>query len=424
MKSSKHSIIAFFAVILIGVPWLIQYHPSSLKFIDEVFYTAQNNFATVFLHNVITINQLKDKYNAVPVAQSKVRILIVPGHEPNYGGAEYKNLKERDMTVELAKDLQIFLSDNDHYEIIVSRDENSWNSDLQTYFTQQWSDISAFFKEKRSEMVSSIKDGSVVRKVDGIYHNSAPQDVALRLYGINKWANENKIDIVIHIHINDNPRGNISIAGEYSGISIYIPEKQFANSSTTKAIADSVFKRLTKYNAISNLPKEDNGVIEDQDLIAIGSNNTSDVPSMLIEYGYIYEPQFADKKVRELTIKDLAFQTYLGIQDFFGERDIKGNSISLGYDTLMLPYDWKANLTKDSTNKEAILALQSALVTEGLYPSNGMTKNDCPRTGKIGNCTLDSLSTFQNLNRIKNEKGMVGKKTLEILNNKYSIKAI
>ncbi len=158
------------------------------------------------------------------------------------------------------------------------------------------------------------------------------------------------------------------------------------------------------------------GVVEEQELIAIGTYNTLEAPSMLIEYGYIYEPQFADPAVRESTLKDLAFQTYLGIQDFFGS----GNDVSLAYDTLMLPHLWNKDITKDTKDVDEVLALQSALMLEGLYPPDEKSKNDCPRTGRIGPCTLDALSDFQAKHGIKNEKNVVGKETKKVLNNLYS----
>ncbi len=318
MKHYKHSIIAFCAVILLGVPWLITSYPQSARFIDNIFNYVGNNFAAVFFYESITVAQLHDKYNAVPSSQSKVRIFLVPGHEPDFGGTEFGNLKERDIVVDLAKYLEGFLKNNSHYEVVISRDKNSWNADLQKYFDDHWNDIKIFFSQNKNEMIRPINNGTVKKISNGVKHNSAPQNVALRLYGINKWANENKIDIVIHIHFNDYPRKNSLVSGRYSGFAIYIPEKQYSNSKTTNAVAYAVFKRLSKYNTVSNLPKEDSGLVEEQELIAIGSHNTLDAPSMLIEYGYIYESQFNDPNVREYKIKDLAFQTYLGIEDFFG----------------------------------------------------------------------------------------------------------
>ena len=122
---------------------------------------------------------------------------------------------------------------------------------------------------------------------------------------------------MIHLHLNDYPGHSSTVAGKYSGLVIYIPAQQYNNSSTTKAVADAMFKRLSLYNPIDNLPIESGGIIDDPELIAVGVGNTADAASMLIEYDYIYEPQFVNPKVRSLALKDLAYQTYLGLQDFF-----------------------------------------------------------------------------------------------------------
>ncbi len=418
MKYYKHGIIAFLALVVVGTPWLITVYPASTRFIDNIFTYIGTNYTAVFFQQGITVAQLHTKYDAVSqnTAQTKVRIMIVPGHEPGFGGTEYGGLKEREMTVDLAKDLQSFFQNNSHYEVVVARDKNSWNPDLEAYFKNHWDDISKFVKENKDEMIRLVNDGSVKKMTNGIIHNSAPHNAALRLFGINKWNNENHIDIAIHIHFNDYSRNDTSLPGEYTGFAIYVPEKQYSNSATTQAVAHSILKRLSKYNAVSNLPKENAGVVEEQDLIAIGTNNTLDAPSMLIEYGYIYEPQFTDASVRDSTLKDLAFQTYLGIQDFFGAK----KDASVVYDTLMLPYLWNQTIDKKSTDKSGVLALQSALTLEGLYPPTDKSKNDCPRTGKFGPCTLIALSNFQDKYEIKNEKDIVGEQTKKVLNSNYS----
>ncbi|MDQ5893652.1 MAG: MurNAc-LAA protein, partial [Patescibacteria group bacterium] len=297
------------------------------------------------------------------------------------------------------------------------RDKFNWHPTLANYFNTHWSEIMTFFEERKSETLQLVNSGTVKRIEDGLIHNSARRDVALRLYGINKWSNENQIDIAIHIHFNDYPRRNASEPGKYSGFAIYVPEKQYANSTTTSAIADSIFKRLAKYNAVSDYPPEESGIVEEQDLIAIGSYNTLDVPSMLIEYGYIYEPQFADATVRDSTLRDLAFQTYLGLQDFFGS----GNDFSLAYDTLMLPYNWTGDITTKDSNKSDVLALQSALLLEGTYPPQAKTKNDCPRSGKFGPCTISALAEFQKKYGIDGNGERVGSETRKVLNERYSV---
>lgn len=418
MKHYKHIIIAFFAIVVLGTPWLVSSYPASTKFVDNLFSYIGKNYTAVFFQQGITIAQLQNKYNAATYKknQPKIRIMIVPGHEPNFGGSSYGGVNERDMAVDLANSLRGFLQNNSHYEVIVSRTKDAWNPDIEKYFKDHWDDIVAFIKENKEQMIRLVNNGSVRMATEGISHSSAPQNVAIRLFGINKWNNENAIDIAIHIHFNDYERRNLSAPGEYTGLAIYVPEKQYSNSATTKAIANSVYKRLSKYNAVSNFPKEDVGVVEDQELIAIGSRNTLDAPSMLIEYGYVYEPQFSDPTVRDSTLKDLAFQTYLGLQDFFGGP----NDISIAYDTLMLPHSWIGDISKKNADKNDVLALQSALIVEGVYPPSDKSKNDCPRTGRLGPCTLSALNQFQNKYGIKDEVNIVGEQTKKVLNDRYS----
>ena len=58
-----------------------------------------------------------------------------------------------------------------------------------------------------------------------VRHNSASKEASVRLYGITKWANENKIDLMMHIHFNDDANHSKNIAGKYSGFALYIPIK-------------------------------------------------------------------------------------------------------------------------------------------------------------------------------------------------------
>ncbi|HEY4503791.1 MAG TPA: N-acetylmuramoyl-L-alanine amidase [Candidatus Paceibacterota bacterium] len=425
-------ILSIFIVAVLYTFWFVGSYPKGFYYIDTTYnYVGSNiekglsyiayvgsNLAAIILHKPVTVAELHTKYT--DTATKKVRVFIVPGHEPDYGGTEYGDLKERDMTVELANYLGEFLKNNGHYDVMLARDKNNWSPTLLSYFNDHWNEIIAFAKDSRKETLQLVNTGEMKKTIATVYHNNARPDVALRLYGINKWGNENAIDIAIHIHFNDYPRKNASVPGKYSGIAIYVPENQYLNSATTKALVETVFKRLSKYNAVSNLPSEGDGVIEEPDLIAIGVNNTADAASMLIEYGYIYEPQFVNPNVRQSILKDLAFQTYLGLQDFFGA----GNDVSFAYDTLMLPHSWTDNLTKNQADTDDVLALQSALLLDGLYPSGGRTKNDCPRTGKIGPCTLGAISAFQKKYGIKGEEGFVGEKTKKVLNENYSVKII
>ena len=73
---------------------------------------------------------------------------------------------------------------------------------------------------------------------------------------------------------------------------------------------------MKKYFAASDLPAESSALIEDQELIAVGSNASRDGVSVLVEYGYIYEPPFRNEEAREAMFKELAYQTYIGIKKF------------------------------------------------------------------------------------------------------------
>ena len=147
-------------------------------------------------------------------------------------------------------------------------------------------------------MRQAIKQGMPINVQ--VEHNSVANNTSLRLYAINKWANENDVEIVFHIHFNDYPGRNLDQPGKYSGFSIYIPEYQLPNHITSSGLAKSLKNQLEKYFAKSDLPIESSILIEDQELIAVGSNASRDGISVLTEYGYIYEPQFAKKECERL----------------------------------------------------------------------------------------------------------------------------
>ncbi len=321
IKKQKFPVIGILILILVFVFCIILFFPNQTRRALSFARNAGLDIASVILsHNFRTLAQIQSHYNATSPNSSKVRVLIVPGHEPNYGGAEFGNLKERDMNVELGQDLQRFLSVDPHFEVFITRDSNGWNPEFASYFQNNWNDISQWMKASHDEFSHLVSIGEVAHTYSTIIHNKAPLDVATRLYGITKWSNENNMDIVIHVHFNDNPRKNTSKAGDYSGFAMYVPASQYGNSTTTKTIAGNIFNRLKMYNPVSDFPGESNGVIDEPSLIAIGSNNTSDAASLLIEYRYIYEPQLQDPKTRSVTLNNLAYATYLGLQDFFDQN--------------------------------------------------------------------------------------------------------
>ncbi|MEN9912687.1 MAG: putative peptidoglycan binding domain [Candidatus Parcubacteria bacterium] len=380
-----------------------------------------SQIAAIVTHNPRTIAGLQKKYSVdAERGRAKIRVVLIPGHEPGYGGAEYGDLKERDLTVQLAGELANFLRMNSKYEVVIARDDKAWNPIFQNYFDNSWDSIIEWQKAHKAESLRQVTevDTDFVPKV---HHNSAPNDVAYRLYGITKWSNENAVDIAVHIHFNDYPGHGWKIPGEYSGFSIYVPEAQYLNSTTTRAIAETVFKRLAKYNAVSDFQGESAGIVDERELIAIGANNTADAASLLVEYAYLYEQQIANPETRTLALKDLAYQTYLGLEDFFNQG--KATVASTAYDTLTLPHTWSSPLSETVASMGDVYALQTALLLDGVYPPGNRSKNDCPRTGKIGPCTKEAIKEFQNKYGLE-VTGTIGPKTLEKLNGLYSVKPI
>lgn len=413
----RHYIALSIAISIFLVPWLAVTFPEQSDRIALQIRQAGSQLAAVLTHNPRTVDELQKKYVASTKRKpQKVKVLIVPGHEPEYGGTEFGNLKEREMNVELGEQLALFLSANEKYEVIMTRTRRGWVPALDNYFKTSWNDIISWQKAHKAESIRRVVAGEVRLTNPKVYHNDAPDDVAYRLYGITKWSNENSIDIAVHIHFNDARRRNRNVEGEYSGFSIYTPEHQYANGTTTRALAETVFKRLQRYNAVSDLPGESDGIIEERELIAVGANNTADAASMLIEYGYIYEPQFVNGETRRMAIKDLAFQTYLGLEDFFNPKG--SATLAATYDTLIFPYTWNKVLADNGNSPQDVFALQTALLKDGVYPPENKNKNDCPRTGTIGPCTKASIEVFKKKYGIT-EVG-VGEKTILELNRMYS----
>ena len=247
----------------------------------------------------------------------KIRILIVPGHEPDYGGAEYKNVKERDLAVELGEDLKNLLETNPRYQVFITRDTTGWSPTFSDYFKNNWQDIISWERTSRRADIAQIATGHTTKPVSIVQHNSVPNSVAIHLYGITKWANENNIDLMIHVHLNDDAEHPTNATGKYSGFAIYVPVSQYTNSAVSHLIARDIFGHLLIENPISDLKQESGGIIDEPELIAIGAHNTSQAASMLIEYGYIYEPKFTNIATRSQTLYNLADETYLGIQDYY-----------------------------------------------------------------------------------------------------------
>lgn len=358
-----------------------------------------------FAQGVLSEADLKSKYQ-----ENKVKILIVPGHDDeSKTGTSFAGLYERDLNLQLAKGIYKLFKKDSHFSVFITRDNNGYLPQFSDYFKNESADIKSFSEKYKQIMADLMANGTLKKQTDGIDHLTVDGDYAMRLYGINKWANENNIDIIIHVHFNDYPGRPAKQTGEYSGFSVYAPESQLVNSDISQNIARSVSLELNKIQSVSDYQPEHSSVVDDQELIAVGANSTLGAAALLIEYGYIYESQIINKKMRVLMFPEYAYKTYSGIVKFFNP-DYKINKC----DSVLLPHKFINDLYFGMRNNTEVANLQTALVCSGLYIG--------PITGNFLNYTRQAVIDFQKKHNFTNipNTGYVGSYTRKVLNELYS----
>lgn len=246
-----------------------------------------------------------------------LRVLIVPGHDPEYYGAHYGDLREADLTLELARQLAKQFRGDKRFQVAVVRDleTGDYIPDLADYFQDQHESIWRF-RQDHELVFDSLAQVGMFKAQNPVHHGFANQEVSTRLYGINKWANEHDVDVVLHLHFNDYPGHREGEPGKYHGFAVYVPERQYVNALSSIKLGELISERLGRYFSLSNLPQEAKSVVEDQDLIAVGAKGTRLDASVLVEYGYIYEPMFSDPASRAKALARMAEQTYLALRDY------------------------------------------------------------------------------------------------------------
>ncbi len=252
--------------------------------------------------------------------KASIRILIVPGHDNGSWGAEYGKIKEADMNLVLATQIYNSLKVDKNYKVYITRNKSGYLKTFADYFSNHKGEIIAFKQAAKLKTKKEIVAGDFTVK-EGVAHVAVNEDMSVKLFGINKWANENKIDLVLHVHFNDYPRPSVSTIGTYKGIAIYVPEAQMVNSAGSTKVANSIFKQLKKKYSASSYPKEKSGIVPDQNLIAMGTSGTLNekVRTVLVEYGYIYEKVFRNTTSRRASYKIMAALTTTGIKNYFGK---------------------------------------------------------------------------------------------------------
>lgn len=334
-----------------------------------------------------------------------IKVLIVPGHDDEYHGTEYKDIREVDLNREIASRLNLLLWKEDGINVVMASDRTGYNDIFERYFENEKSKIERFINSSKNEFEEKIKNGDINFEEKN-FHNAAPPEVAYRLYGINRWANVRNFDFVIHIHFNDYRGRHKDRTPKYNGFSIYIPEEQFINHDLSEHLALNIFNRLKNVSPVSNLPAEEGGVIEDNELIAVGSNATLEPGSILIEYGYIYEDRFNNPSIKDVVLDELAYQTYLGIKDMLGESVEEKSNFVYQENLWYSPY----------TKNKATFELQKRLSKLGYYPTKDNDLRGCPVDGSFGACTKKALSNFQKDYKLP-PTGYLGSLTREVINN-------
>lgn len=339
-------------------------------------------------------------------------ILLVPGHDPEYAGAVYGNLREVDLNLALAARLKADLERAGTWRVITTRDliTGEYRDEFATYFERERVAINSFRSQLRREFASLLANGAVAPPVQLVSHNFAPAEVSTRLYGINRWANDNGVDLTLHIHFNDYPgRRGVS---RYSGFSIYIPERQLPNARASRDLATAVQRELAMIAPISNLPMEVGSPIEDQELIAIGANGSRLSASFLVEYGYLAESQFQTGATREAALVDLSRRTARGLAQYF-------RIPTMLPETTLLPHFWSAPMGLGITGSKEVMALQTALHRDQLYPPAGKDLHACPINGNFGFCTQSAVISFQIRHHLFPVTGIANGQNLAKLNELY-----
>ncbi len=350
--------------------------PSWKKLVSNVFSES------------ITPDDVKLRYR-----DSHVRVVVAAGHDEDHWGARFGDLKEEVLTRGISKHLTRFLEEDPYFSVTAVRDgeTGAYTPEFAQYFDTRRSEILEFMQTQREGMRARLFNGEVVRNVT-IAHNPAPREVAIRLYGINHWANQRDIDLLVHLHVNDYPTRASGLPGKHSGFSVYIPESQYPNARASRAMAETLYAQLARFVGPSTLPGERAGIIESQELIALGSNASQESASLFIEYGYIYEPQFLNPVLREQMLQELAFQTYVGIRRYFSEED---HILDSGYATTLLPHTFSRDLERGEVGSVEVLALQAALHEGGWYPPGERSLTACPINGNFGPCVEQAVKDFQ-----------------------------
>jgi len=250
----------------------------------------------------------------VEIVQPK-KVLLVAGHTAQTKGAVFGNTTEYELNYDIMKKLEREMKSRG-FEVLVSHEGSDYNQTFLNYFDANEKRILDYRENRKDAYDKQYPQGVVTNDTD---HNHASPLGVIQLYGVNLWANENNMDAVVHLHFNDYPGRPAGTRGTHTGFSVFAPLKTNQHFIESFNLAKSVEKHMLKYINRSTVKNESAGVLESE-LIAVGQANSTTMPSILIENGFIYESKFTDKSRREPVLTRQANSIANGIEEYFQNK--------------------------------------------------------------------------------------------------------
>lgn len=340
-------------------------------------------------------------------AENPIRILVVAGHDRNSIGGMYRGMPEEILTRSLGRRITEALSADPRFSVVTLRDgtTGAYTDFFARYVSEHYEELQRF--RDTHDAIPLPPDANLTEDGTEIHHGHAPSDARLRLYAVNKWAGEHDIGLVLHLHFNDYSRGRIGnrSPGAYKGFALYVPPVESPIAKESIAVANILLKRLGTIAPVSNLDQEKRGIIPDAQLLATYGRGSAIVPNVLIEYGYMYEPQISNRNINTPYFEAMTAHTVRALEEYFFGTARPYSTASFRERLSAL---WPGKKGED------VVALQLVLAAKGFYPPAGKSFSECRITGSYGPCTSAAIKEFQRANKL-NVTGMIGPYTLSLL---------
>ena len=255
------------------------------------------------------------------IENRKVRILIDPGHNAATKGALGYLGYEYYMNLRVARELAKILSEDERFEYFLSRDGAYYSRPIKEYMTNNYAELLGIYNTK---VKGEERTGNLTR-----YQT-------LEMYAIRHYAIDNNFDLLLSIHFDYMPymKRRAKTSGFHVIVSPY--NREFPASMQ---VAYKLSERMQEKYNISPVIGHDRVLpntvwkfydkeelikegISLRGLIVIGDafenaynkqEIKKDVPSVLIEAGFIHEWQFGSNKA----VKELAYQMYEALVDVY-----------------------------------------------------------------------------------------------------------